>query len=316
MGSPFAAAAAAAAQRAPFVQAGAVTPGRVLLLDGDGAAYYCAGGADASPQDAKVRLRQFVESRVRAVGAESVRVLLTGSGSHKGHRYAIARVKPYQGQRTNSHRPPQWQFLRDLLEGGGSWPCEVVYHCEADDLFGKYASDPNVVIGTQDKDMRMLSNCWHMRWEDGALAYIGDEFCTEHWGKTFGEYFFWWQMLRGDPVDFIPGLPRIKNAKGTAMVQCGEVGAANALAGVTSTETAFVEVSARYTDLYGEWWATNMLEQACLLWMRRDPGSLWNDVVQEGKPLAALLDCQSGVMAYKEIENRVKEADALQAQVQ
>lgn len=314
MGSPFEAAARAAGERAPFVQAVGTVPGRVLLIDGDGAAYYCAGGADTSPQDARTRLRNFVEGRVRSVGAESVRILLTGSASHKGHRYAIARSKPYQGQRSNSHRPPQWQFLRDLLEEGSLGPAEVAYHCEADDLFGKYASDPNVVIGTQDKDMRMLSGCWHMRWEDGALAYIGDEFCTKHWDKTFGEYFFWWQMLRGDPVDGIPGLPKILNAKGTSLVLCGEVGAANALSGCTDTASAYAAVRGHYEFLYKGEAAVNMLEQACLLWMRRGPESLWNDVVSG--PMAALLKEPGGPEAYAVIENRVKEADALQAQIQ
>ena len=60
-----------------------VLPGRVLLVDGDGLAYYCAGKDGSSVGDARRALNDKVESAARLVSAERVVILLTGSGSHK-----------------------------------------------------------------------------------------------------------------------------------------------------------------------------------------------------------------------------------------
>mgnify|MGYP003537285249 FL=1 len=92
--------AARVAQASPFV-AGAVPviQGRVLVVDGDGLAYYCAGNDDTTIGEARSRATDKVRSAMQAVGAESALIVLTGRFSHKGHRYAIARRVPYQSKR-------------------------------------------------------------------------------------------------------------------------------------------------------------------------------------------------------------------------
>ena len=105
----FAAAIAAAVSASPMTNNSVPVERRVLLVDGDGLAYYCAGNDETSIGEARARLIEKVKGAQRACGAEDVRILLTNSGSHKGHRYAIARVKPYQGQRVNSRRPKNWR---------------------------------------------------------------------------------------------------------------------------------------------------------------------------------------------------------------
>ena len=157
MTNPFASAIALAAGSAPM-GAVPITPNRILLVDGDGLAYYCAGKDDTDAGEARRSLVRKVKSAAGFVGAERVVVLLTASNSHKGHRYAIARVKPYQGQRAGSRRPKNWEALRNYMESS-EFPFEVdsTTVAEADDLFGWYSHTfPDVVIYTQDKDMRML----------------------------------------------------------------------------------------------------------------------------------------------------------------
>ena len=143
----YAAAIAAAAAAAPQGSV-PITPGRILLADGDGLAYYCAGNDDTDAGEARQRVVDKLKTAAKAVGAERIIVLITGSGSHKGHRYAVARVKPYQGQRAGSRRPKNWEALRNYMESS-EFPFEVdsTVVAEADDLFGWYSHTfPDVVI--------------------------------------------------------------------------------------------------------------------------------------------------------------------------
>ena len=68
MNTPFAAAIAAAAVGAPMSNGDTPAPeGRVLLVDGDGLCYYCAGNDDTSPGEARNRVLE----KIAAAGALS-----------------------------------------------------------------------------------------------------------------------------------------------------------------------------------------------------------------------------------------------------
>jgi len=283
--------------------------GRTLYLDGDGLAYYCAGNDETSVAEARSRVTEKVDSMRRASGAGKVIILLTGSGGHKGHRYAVARVKPYQGQRANSRRPQNWQALRDLLERGTFGDSVLCFHDrEADDAFGQHGhADPeNTVHGTQDKDMRMVPG-WHIDWKDNRMFYLPpDTFEATFNDKLFGPKWFWMQMLMGDTADFIPGLPRAYGK------QCGEVGAAKILAGASNNAEAFNAVAHAYKSHYAERWFVEMLEQGVLLWMRRGKDADWFDVAAAGGPLH-YPEIPEHFAAWKEISDRVNYALELNA---
>jgi hypothetical protein len=320
---------AAAAEASPMANGSVpVTPDRTLLVDGDGLAYYCAGNDDTEPGDARANLIRKVQSAARLVGAEKTRLLVTASGSHKGHRYAVARVKPYQGQRAGKVRPKNWEYLRNLLEGGTlPFLTHLATGCEADDLFGYYCySDPkNSVLYTQDKDMRMLPGM-HLDWvshrthkvdwtmtlcREYTVAHNHQPVSSVFNDKQYGPRWFWLQMLQGDTADNIPGLPKYVvdgNAK-----PVGEVTADKLLSGAAP---ACAIVAALYESYYGERWLVEMLEQAVLLWMRRDPQA-WDDCVDPGGPLAPFNDGGEVFMkAYAEIELRVNNADTINAAAQ
>lgn len=308
--NPYAAAIAKAVGTEPQGNGAApVILGRVLHVDGDGLCYYCAGKDGSTPGSARSQLIDKVNSARRAVGAEHVNILMTASGSHKGHRYAVARVKPYQGQRANSRRPENWRFLRDVLGADNSpFPTEFTSTAEADDLFGKYAwaNHVNTVIYTQDKDMRMLPGL-HLDWVNhGQHVTVPWEDSVFN-DKQFGLKWFWLQMLQGDTADHIPGLPRyMHNGKPKLM---GPKTAELMLGGDSPHHTVVAEL---YKSYYNERWLVEMMEQAVLLWMRRNPDD-WADFASPTGPFWGFTGDAAFPSAYQEIKGRVDDANAFNA---
>lgn len=322
----FAALAKAAALAEP--QAAGTVPilhDRTLYLDGDGLAYYCAGNDETELAEARGRLLTKVQAMHRASSAGKVIILLTGSGGHKGHRYAIARVKPYQAQRANSRRPKNWQGLRTMLEDGVFGEVIIDYDREADDRFAQFGhADPtNTVIGTQDKDMQMVPG-YHIDWADNRMFYLAPGVDAMFNDKQFGIRWFWLQMLQGDGADNIPGLPlaRCKYGGGpiNAQLPLNKIGAAGAEKILLAHEAlgAAATVALAYQSFYARRWLVEMMEQAALLWMRHTPAAQWDDFCKGG-PLGVFETEAEYDTAYDEIAQRVKEAsdlNTLSAQVQ
>lgn len=322
--SGFAAAIAAAVEQAPMSNGEVTTkPGRLLLVDGDGLAYYCAGNDDTAPGMARNNLISKVRSAQRACGAESVNILTTSPGSHKGYRYAVARVKPYQGQRTDSRRPKNWEYLRDYLNDGApssDFGVEFTAVAEADDLFSRYAlHHPDCVINTQDKDMRMVPG-WHLDWLTNLMFRVDPgKWYIEHDDKVWGRAWFWSQMLHGDTADHIPGLPFYKDGSITKSgpnkgketeIRCGEKAkpVLDMLPKLSSDMGALTTFGPLYQSCYGDRWLVEMLEQGILLWMRNDMQSSPLNVVAVGNPLHALTTHELWPAAKAEIMTRIGEA--------
>jgi DNA polymerase-1 len=299
-------------------------PGRVLLADGDGLAYYCAGkDGEVSPGEAKAKLVDKLQSAARACGAEYIRILLTSRGSHKGYRYAVARSKPYQGQRVDSRRPQNWQFLRELMENGGltslDMQVESTHIAEADDLFSKYlATGGDYVCYTQDKDMQMCYG-WHLDWLSHILFKVEQgQWYTYANDKVWGRAWFWSQILHGDGADNIPGLPFYtdgsitKTGPNKGKVKEIKVGVSaepvKALHTYVSDMGALLVVKELYQSCYRERWLVELLEQGILLWMRTDIQASVFDVVVKGNPLHPLTTHELYPAARDEIMLRVAKA--------
>lgn len=250
-----------------------ILQGRTIYFDGDGLAYYCAGNDDTTVGEARARLRDKCDGMQAAARAGNRVILLTGSGGHKGHRYAVARVKPYQGQRANSRRPKNWQALRDLLEAG-EFGNEIIDHDrEADDRFAEFGWrwPEDTVIATQDKDMRMVPG-YHMDWTSNRMFYLAPgQYRATFNDKLYGEAWFWQQMLQGDTADNIPGLPMAFGKR------IGEVTATKYLSSASTSSEAFNLVYQAYHSYYEERALTEMGEQAVLLWMRATPDASWDE---------------------------------------
>ena len=271
-------------RRTPHV----LRPGEVkhAFIDGDSLAYLMAGSSTCPPDVSRTNMINRVRHIERLTHAPAT-VLLTMPGSEKGKRYFIASVKPYQGQRSGKSRPQNWQYLRNILEGDRP-PFNVIrtYSVEADDLFSEVAhrAGGNVAIHYDDKDMRVIPAV-HITWEDMNIVDMRDGEDAMVWGKQYGLRWFWLQMLMGDGADNIPGLERYVDSKGKPQ-KCGEVTAEMLLRGVQHPGAVVLHHYRKfYGDRLGE---LRMLEQAMLLWMRRDPQDPF-DVMRPGRPLFDLV---------------------------
>lgn len=212
--------------------------GRVLHIDGDSAAYKCAG-KDGTPLSlCKKRFRQFVEDKRLAAGAEFVNVCFTGGNGSKGGRYKIAVTKPYQEQRVGIQKPENlpalraWALneyqgeasdIRDVLVYRGDEQVVVTDTSEeADDsmtqLHQQYIEKGLYqlsVISAEDKDLFMNDglfldwNTHELKDCDTPYGYIEPYTTPGGTNKILGrgKAFFFAQLLVGDSADNIPGLP-------------------------------------------------------------------------------------------------------------
>lgn len=300
----------------------ATVPGRLLLADGDGLCYYCAGTDDTAPGQARANLIDKLRSAQRACGAEQIKILITARGSHKGHRYAVARVKPYQGQRDGGRRPKNWEYLRELLEVHGvpGMDVEATSIAEADDLFSRYSmTHPDCVIYTQDKDMRMVPGM-HLDWLTHLLFKLEPNvWRATHDEKLWGRVWFWSQMLHGDTADNIPGLPYYTDGSilksGPKKGQIKEIRVGEASEPVTkllpmlmNDTHAITHIRPLYESCWGDRWLVEMLEQGILLWMRTDMQSSPLDVCARGNPLHTLTTHELYPAARSEVLLRIAEA--------
>lgn len=250
-----------------------VVPGRTVHVDGDMLAYFCAGGDGMSKDASRRALINRVTNFKELTGSEHAVVHITSRGSTKGHRTWVSMFAPktYQGQR-KGQRPANWEFLRVLMEEHGGartgYPCIAWPDREADDAMALNAKGDLSVIATRDKDLRMVTNCWHITWMEYEMLWVpkGTWLIHDAQGREYGLYWFWYQMLAGDTVDNISGLP---SYAGKAV---GEATAKNLLSGVTNSEQAFNLVSGLYMAHYKEDWALQFVAQASMLWMRKGTG--------------------------------------------
>lgn len=261
----------------------------VPLIDGDILLYECGFGAetgwksihpDSTDPPSWDYVQQMVDGRIeeicKAVGATSKpRLFLTGKDNF---REKIAKKAVYKGNRDKLAKP--WHYANIKAYLIGCYNAEVVDGIEADDMMcieqlktinwnrAGNIQAINTIICTRDKDLRQCPG-WHYGWELANQPSFGPKFVEDPGeisisedGKKisgWGIKFFYSQLITGDKVDNIPGIP----SKGPRF--------AYALLANTQTreemEKAVVEA---YKGFYGDVWKEEMLEQAQLLWMVRD----------------------------------------------
>lgn len=248
----------------------AQVPGRVMHLDGDLLCYCAGGNPDTSVATSRHNALAKIEKARVLSGSQSVVVHLTTADSTKGDRRLIATVKPYQGQRNSSRRPQNWGYLRDFFENyqGGAFAVKLWAQREADDglALSAHLAGGECVIHSGDKDMRMFPG-HHLDWNTYEMVHVPNgtfEVWNADQSKLFGLKWFWMQMLQGDGADHIPGLPSHMGKR------VGEVRAAQILADCQTHLDCYDTVVECYAMEYGYEWADRFVEQAALLWMRRD----------------------------------------------
>ncbi len=191
-------------------------------------------------------------------------------------RIDVAKSKPYKGQR-KQEKPFHRENIRAYMLD--NYDVRVANGMEADDLLAieqTQAPPLTTIICTRDKDLRMVEGM-HFGWPCGKqlqfgpkrVDKIGELHYDEGKNKLTGEgsKFFYAQLITGDSVDNIPGLPR-----------GGPRLAYELLEGKSSESDMFRAVAERYADKLGDGWETYFREQVDLLWMCRELDSSGNAV--------------------------------------
>jgi len=148
--------------------------------------------------------------------------------------------------------------------------CINLFRDYQDGLLGQqYSLGSKLICCSRDKDLRMCPG-WHYGWQCGKQEQFGPTFVDElgHLEISQGSpkklrgtglKFFYAQLITGDTVDNIPGLPK----KGPAF-------AYKLLAECGSEVECFKAVKQAYEEVFGEVWENALREQTDLLWMIRE----------------------------------------------
>lgn len=274
-----------------------VVTNRVLQHDTDFACYRTAANMDDSIEQCVQRVLSIVESRRRQAGAAFVNMHLTVG--LKSGRKEMATVEPYQEKRNKTSNPELAyrveQIRASLATKCGTHYGPVVSHLiEADDNLRMYQirqiakhGVESSVMDSGDKDL-WFTDGWHMN--DAGTFYLVDGFGHTEYRevgnvkpKLVGEgtSWFWHQMIMGDAVDNIPGLPKLDNStmdeyfplkKGKRKAGSSACGEAKAV-GLLKDVTTELEAMQRVCDAYNKYWGAKakemFVEQAFLLWIRR-----------------------------------------------
>jgi len=181
---------------------------------------------------------------------------ITGPGNF---REEVAITKPYKGNR-KADKPFHYQSIKTYLLDHTN--CRVVKGIEADDMLGieQCNSDEPTVICSIDKDLDMIPG-WHYNWNAESLYYMDEE-------SSYN--FFLYQMLVGDSVDNIVGVPKVGDKKAKEMEKLNNV------------EEKEDFVWGLYVEYFNKWYEHNpecaeslaremYNENEQLLWIMRDP---------------------------------------------
>lgn len=285
-------------------------PDKVLLLDGDIITYDASYGVEDDMVPAmKIKIDLKISAAMDDAGCGAVESYLTGS---MNFRDGVAKVKQYKGNRYHedgSRKKPQPKHLFTarayMQEKHKAIMCQYE---EADDAISKRnwqivtGADPKYdkcVIGSTDKDLRinpgayltLSDGCVKERYDFG-LIYVGPNGEL----KGHGLKFFLGQLLAGDGVDNIPGLPKVpmlgKDIYGIYRGFIGPTKAVTILSGVTTYTEGLRRVSELYDAYVDEFYPEGKMmtwdahvspitgrsllcEQGRLLWMRRAAGEMW-----------------------------------------
>lgn len=200
-------------------------------------------------------------------------LFFTGKGNF---RHFIAASAPYKDR--PSERPYHYKNVKAYLQSLYPWVQKD--GLEADDLIGIAMSNhPGAYCCiTRDKDLRSIPG-YHYGWELGNQPAFGPMLIDQLGFITLsanrkkvvggGGLFFYYQVLTGDPVDTIPGLPKM-----------GPVTAFELLHDALTLEDAEKRVVAAYSKVYGEEQAeARMLETGRLVNMTREQRNNYEEIL-------------------------------------
>lgn len=209
-------------------------------------------------ENALYNAKSIITSSLKALGANEKDLVVVLSGP-TNFRNGVATTKPYKGNRDPTHRPVHGPDILEYLHK--RFHTVVSEDEEADDVLGytQYAAwqaDPfSTSICTIDKDLSMIPGL-HYNFVNDNSAFIDEKYAN---------LYFYRQLLTGDTVDNIPGVPGV-----------GPKTALEVLPDDVPPEEIYDRIRAQYVLGYAEQAEERLLEMGRLLWIRRHPGEWWS----------------------------------------
>jgi hypothetical protein len=220
----------------------------VALIDADYLCYSVAFScANEELKWAERRLNEWITDMVYMdLRCDSYKGWITGSNNY---RKEIAVTHEYKGNRKDKEKPKHLEGLRKYIQRMG---IEVAEGQEADDAVAIESTRCNAWIVSNDKDLDQLPG-WH--WNPQK--------CVEYYIEPFeGLKKFYQQILTGDSSDNIKGLWKV-----------GPVKAEKILKDCTNEIELYEAVCKAYEEKKEA--PERVIENARLLWLRREEGQLW-----------------------------------------
>tara|TARA_X000001388_G_scaffold65139_1_gene51532 strand:- start:509 stop:1195 length:687 start_codon:yes stop_codon:yes gene_type:complete len=227
----------------------------VILVDGDIVAYRCAFKCnDESEKTACYTTGSFLSDLISHLytlidGEPDYKVYLTGKGNF---RHEIAVTEPYKGNRKEKEKPVHLEAIRQYLIK--DWNAVVSEGEEADDLIAIDATAiPDSIIVSLDKDFNQVPGK-HYNFNKQDLYDVSED---------EGLLFFYRQIIMGDKADNIVGVHGIGEKKSQKLLE----------------DLSEIEMYNKCIELLDS--EERVIENARLLWLRREPDQLWEPPVEE-----------------------------------
>jgi hypothetical protein len=202
---------------------------------------------EAEPKTHALHLVKNLMNKIRAkTGAKDIRVFLSGKDNFRND---VATIRPYKGNRP-SIKPFHYNAIREYLID--KWGAEVSVGMEADDLLGIHANEDSVIC-TIDKDLDMVPGM-HYNFQKEELYSV-----TEY--RALRSFYI--QLLKGDPVDNIVGVPRV-----------GKKTAERIISKCKDEEDMYWAALCGYSKAYPKPYEA-LVENARLLWILREEDQIW-----------------------------------------
>ena len=225
----------------------------IALIDADILCYRVGFATnDENESTAIETMAVFLEDLVMfdLIDCDEHQLFLTGK---QNFRHDIAVTAPYKGNRKDTPKPTHLPLLREYLQT--AWDANVSEGQEADDDIAIEATrlGEKSIIVSIDKDFMQVPG-WHYNFVKKEKKYVSPE---------EGMRFFYKQILMGDSADNIKGMPRVGAVRSEKMLA------------PYSTELEFYRCC---VEGLGK---ERVLENARLLWLRREPNQVWEPPNEE-----------------------------------